>query len=494
MKKIYFIILTSCLLYVSSFAQTVIPPANELVLPQFAYQGGTSAAQRVQYVCRLKLTGLLANTTYKYFVGMSSVSTQTTTAAGYLIHIKNSSVSAGNIVGIGATKGFGATASELDGNTVSFGGTQYYLSFTTDTNGEYTGWFASAPINNTTQQALGSDVYFFVQTNNGGTGTGIVNTFRTTNTIKLLDFGTTAGSSSELTSIIGATTGIGNEKFVSLYDNVGLSGRPLYTTWTEDDGMNVSTTFAGWYSSIDGISGAWGAVIPNNLPTGVRGIQYLNIDGTSAGAARTSANGTFGVVSTVNPAGGTTPINLDPSVLPITLTGFTGVAKDFGVTLNWTTSTEINNQYFEVLRASDNGEFTVIGNLNGAINSSESKNYTFTDYNPLNGNNYYTLKQVDLDGKSTSFGPIVVKFGLSNDVFKLLNSSEVSVSINISSSEEKQAEIAYIGLDGRILHKQSIILQNGLNTVVIPVDKSTGNIGIISYKSGAEQKSLKISR
>ncbi|HET8828495.1 MAG TPA: hypothetical protein VFM79_04105, partial [Pelobium sp.] len=202
MKRIYLSILVSGLLYLSSFSQTVIPVSNELVLPQYAYQGA-SVPQRAQYVCRLKLTGLLPNSTYKYFVGMSVVSTQTTTAAGYLFNIKNTAGTAGNIAGVGASKGFGVTASELDDNTVSFGGTQYHMTFTTDINGEYTGWFASAPINNGTQQPLNGDAHFFVQTNNGTTGTGIVNTFRTSSTIKLLDFGATA---TDITAIIGSTS------------------------------------------------------------------------------------------------------------------------------------------------------------------------------------------------------------------------------------------------------------------------------------------------
>ena len=120
--------------------------------------------------------------------------------------------------------------------------------------------------------------------------------------------------------------------------------------------------------------------------------------------------------------------------------------------------------------------------------------YSFSDFNPLTGNNYYQLKQVDLDGKSESFGPVAVKFGLSEDSFTVLSTSETSVTINISSAEAKQAELSYIGLDGRTLYKQDVSLVGGLNTFNLPVDKSTGNIGIITLRSNGEQKSLKIAR
>ncbi len=471
-----------CLLCVSGYAQNVIIPANELVLPQYAFFGSTVNNNRIQVVCRLKLTGLAQNTTYKYLAGLSSVSTETTSTPGLLFYIDNTT----GIIGAANNKGLTTLIT-----TNNFGAGSFHSQLTSDANGEYTGWFASGAVGTSGKQDIGANAFFYVHLNDGGaTPLAPARTYRTTNTIKLLDYSAAADG---ITGIIGAST-VGSEKFVNIYDNTTFTGRPLYTTWTESDGIAL-TQFTLFNNAIQNTAGAWGAIIPNNLPTGVRGIQYLNLDGiTSAGTARTSADGTFGGVNTVNPSGGTTLINLDPTVLPITLTSFTGEAKDFGVKLNWTTSTETNNQYFEVLRAGDDGNFAVIGKLNGAGNSSVSKNYTFTDYNPLNGNNYYQLKQVDLDGKSSSFGPVVVKFGLSTDVFNLLSTSETSVTINISSTEEKQAEIAYIGLDGRTLHRQNIMLNNGLNTVNIPVNKSTGSIGIISYRAGGEQKSLKIAR
>jgi hypothetical protein len=184
----------------------------------------------------------------------------------------------------------------------------------------------------------------------------------------------------------------------------------------------------------------------------------------------------------------------DLGVLPITLSSFTGEAKDFGTKLTWTTASEVNNQYFELLRAGDDKNFASIGRINGAFNSSESKTYSFSDFNPIKGNNYYQLKQVDLDGKSETFGPVAVKFGLAQESFNVLSTSASSVMVNISSSVAKRAEISYIGLDGRVLYKKHISLNSGLNTVSIPVEKSEAQIGVISFRSGDEQKSIKIAR
>jgi hypothetical protein len=187
-------------------------------------------------------------------------------------------------------------------------------------------------------------------------------------------------------------------------------------------------------------------------------------------------------------------IKLPPSTLPIKLTNFSAEVKDYGIKLNWQTAQEINNQYFELLKADDKNEFKVIGKVKGAVNSTSPKFYNFTDFNPIVGTNYYQLKQVDLDGKFETFNPIAVKFGLAADELNLLNTSESSVTVSISSSKATEGLISYVGLDGRILFKQQLNLNSGLNTFTIPVNKSAGQIGIVTFSSNGEQKSLKVSR
>lgn len=69
--------------------------------------------------------------------------------------------------------------------------------------------------------------------------------------------------------------------------------------------------------------------------------------------------------------------------------------------LKWTTSKEVNNLGFEVMKSSDGQQWEAIGFLNSKGeygNSMEKLDYTFIDNNPFNGKNYYKLKQVDIDG------------------------------------------------------------------------------------------------
>ncbi len=88
-----------------------------------------------------------------------------------------------------------------------------------------------------------------------------------------------------------------------------------------------------------------------------------------------------------------------PVVLPLKLSSFTAKKANGGAEINWSTASEQNNDHFELERSIDGKVFEKIAQIKGAGNSSKKLNYTFMDSHPVNGINYYRLKQVDDDGK-----------------------------------------------------------------------------------------------
>jgi hypothetical protein len=64
-----------------------------------------------------------------------------------------------------------------------------------------------------------------------------------------------------------------------------------------------------------------------------------------------------------------------------------------------TNDANTNSRNFIVQRSSDGSNFTDIATLDAAGNSQALLDYAYTDPQPLKNNNFYRLKQVDLDGK-----------------------------------------------------------------------------------------------
>lgn len=130
--------------------------------------------------------------------------------------------------------------------------------------------------------------------------------------------------------------------------------------------------------------------------------------------------------------------NIIVSPLPVELSKFQcALGDDENVLLNWTTMTEIRNNYFSIERSVDGINYDQVGQLPGAGTSSSEKQYTFEDEAPLNSISYYRLKQVDYDGTFKTYPPCVIDRN-SLSVFSVFpNPSDEYVDITSSASENE---------------------------------------------------------
>lgn len=87
------------------------------------------------------------------------------------------------------------------------------------------------------------------------------------------------------------------------------------------------------------------------------------------------------------------------SILPLRFVSFAGQSKGPAIQLNWTTADQISNSYFEIQRSTDGIHFSAIAFTDSKKYSGNEQQYSYSDELPLNGINYYRLKQVDIDGR-----------------------------------------------------------------------------------------------
>lgn len=95
--------------------------------------------------------------------------------------------------------------------------------------------------------------------------------------------------------------------------------------------------------------------------------------------------------------------------LPIELVHFDAVPTGNKVEVNWTTASEINNEFFTVERSFDGATFERLGSVSGAGISYSPIDYSYTDHHPGTGISYYRLTQTDRDGTEKTFTPVSVK-------------------------------------------------------------------------------------
>ncbi|MFD1631884.1 T9SS type A sorting domain-containing protein [Pseudopedobacter beijingensis] len=179
------------------------------------------------------------------------------------------------------------------------------------------------------------------------------------------------------------------------------------------------------------------------------------------------------------------------STLPVTFTSFTGLKKGTGVQLNFSISSEQNNSHFEILRSADGVDFETIGRVEG--NGIASK-YSFYDTNPLAGENYYQLKQVDKDEKWTIFNKTVA---INADIIEknlvITEITDSKLGISIFAAKAEQAILKIADVSGRTLVNNRINLEKGYNIKDIAVSGLKG-IYVLTIVSDSFNQSIKFSK
>jgi hypothetical protein len=96
--------------------------------------------------------------------------------------------------------------------------------------------------------------------------------------------------------------------------------------------------------------------------------------------------------------------------LPIELIAFNAVIVADYINIHWSTASEENNDYFEILRSTDNINFETIAIIYGSGNSNQRIDYLYLDEIKHEINYYYQLKQVDYDGAFTVSNTIFIDY------------------------------------------------------------------------------------
>lgn len=156
------------------------------------------------------------------------------------------------------------------------------------------------------------------------------------------------------------------------------------------------------------------------------------------------------------------------SSLPVRFSSFTATATNKGALLKWSTELEINSSHFVIERSADGSNFEPIGTVKASGNSNSLVSYSFTDAATLAGNNYYRIKEVDLDGRAQYTNIQLVKTEQASLLLIYPNPSVNDVKIRFSGNFiNKQGIIKLLTADGKLVSQKRIGNISSLETVDI---------------------------
>jgi hypothetical protein len=297
------------------------------------------------------------------------------------------------------------------------------------------------------------------QNSSGGNGGGII-------LIKAgrLQTSTTCGSSIRIsangnTALSGGNDGMGGGgaggSIVIEATSISINSTcPLLVSANAGDGGNCNdgTPHAG------GGGGGQGVVIYSSAqPTSNTTTQTNN-----GGAGRDNSGGSY---SAGNGAGtnGSGIISGGSGPLPITLIDFNGKINDSKSLLNWSTASEKNNDFFTLEKSEDGINYTFIAQVKGNGTTHSQNNYSAIDNEPIEGINYYRLKQVDYDGASSYSAIISLHYNPTIDFSFFPHPTKSGEDITVildKNSGIKQISVSIYSLTGTILFSEQVRVES----------------------------------
>ncbi len=183
--------------------------------------------------------------------------------------------------------------------------------------------------------------------------------------------------------------------------------------------------------------------------------------------------------------------------LPVELLAFSGNCDNGSINFEWTTASEINNDYFVIEESFDMNNFEPIIEIHGAGNSNSIINY-YENFKTTSQNNYYRIVQVDFDGKATVYPPIVVLCEENNSEEPILaaypNPFRNELIIELNNFNENEVIIQIFDQLGKIVYQKLYTNTDFNNMFYLNLDNlkpSIYNLRLVSDKNILNQKLIK---
>ncbi|NVK66636.1 MAG: T9SS type A sorting domain-containing protein [Flavobacteriales bacterium] len=182
-----------------------------------------------------------------------------------------------------------------------------------------------------------------------------------------------------------------------------------------------------------------------------------------------------------------------PVTLPIELTNFYALTLNDRNAIRWETDSEINNDYFSILRSYDGIHFESIGAVHGAGTSQETNYYQFNDEDIRTGLVYYQLEQVDFDGQREKSEMIALDRSTNHVglITAYPNPTSGKVIAEVNGSKGSNGTLTISDMNGTILEQKSVYT-TGIEKHQFDLSQFETGLYFVRYQDNNSDQTIKL--
>jgi hypothetical protein len=174
------------------------------------------------------------------------------------------------------------------------------------------------------------------------------------------------------------------------------------------------------------------------------------------------------------------------TLLPVEFLSFYGEAQTHCNTLNWVTGSELNSSHFVVEHSKNGVAFEAIAQVSAAGMALNGKSYQTKDYKPYEGQTYYRLKQVDIDGKYR-YSDVISVHNTKASVFEIVgaypNPTRDDFNVQVFSPVAGTVRYEVIDIRGTVLLDKSFVSKGGVDQLQIQAGQFGHGVYIVRMTS-----------
>lgn len=169
--------------------------------------------------------------------------------------------------------------------------------------------------------------------------------------------------------------------------------------------------------------------------------------------------------------------------LSVKFVGFNVAWTNNDVLVQWITSEEINNSYFEVQRSYDGISWNTIATLYSYSINSSFNNYSYNDRNNTAGVSFYRIRQVDLDGKFTMTGVRMIRNTDKSGAITISSAGPGMVYLHFAERINSNITVNVISVNGQIISQNNY--SNPFGMILMSVNASVNGLYIVAITDAA---------
>jgi hypothetical protein len=177
--------------------------------------------------------------------------------------------------------------------------------------------------------------------------------------------------------------------------------------------------------------------------------------------------------------------NCPQIILPVRLTSFNARVSNCTVNLDWAAAIETDFSNYEVQSSTDGSTFKTIATKPAG----PDQKYSYQDHSPAQGNIYYRLKMVNIDGSAQYSKVIAMKLNCNrSEIVVYPNPVTDILNINITNAEDNETQASLFDNAGKLVHSKKLI--SGTN--IIDMTKFSKGVYLLTLKNNNEIQNIKI--